>query len=81
MLGGLKIKLRIKCASCGFWSSIEVNKVFVEQKSPETKVAVFIPMYQPIKTETCQKCKTTLTEPKTLIRITKTQTMKGEDRM
>jgi RNase P subunit RPR2 len=70
--GRLGIKLRIKCASCGFWNRIEVNKVFVEQKSPEEKVAVFIPMYHPVKTEPCQKCKTTIAEPQTLIRIIKT---------
>jgi len=30
-----------------------------------------IPMYEPLKTETCKKCKKVIAEPKELIRIVK----------
>jgi len=41
--------LRMKCSSCGYWNRVSVNKVFVEQISPEPKVKVLIPMYEPLK--------------------------------
>jgi hypothetical protein len=66
------MKLKMKCPNCGHWNSIEANKLFIEQKTFEPKVKVFIPMYETLKIETCQKCKNTITEPKTLIRIIKT---------
>jgi RNase P subunit RPR2 len=59
----------MKCKSCGHWNRIEVNKLFVEQESKEPKVKVFIPYYNPLKTETCKKCKTIIAQPKELIRI------------
>ena len=63
--------LRMKCPNCGYWNRVPVSKVLVEQDSPEPKVKVFIPMYEPLKTETCQKCKSVIAEPKELIRIMK----------
>ena len=59
----------MKCKSCGYWNRIEVNKLFIEQPYSEPKVKVFIPHYQPLKTETCKKCKTIIAEPEELIRI------------
>jgi hypothetical protein len=41
----------------------------VEQDSPEPKVKVFIPMYMPLKLETCKKCGKLIAQPKELIRI------------
>jgi len=52
----MKIRLRKKCPSCGNWNRIEANKLSVEQETSEPKVKVLIPMYEPLKTETCKKC-------------------------
>jgi RNase P subunit RPR2 len=65
------MKLRMKCQNCGYWNRIEVNKLFIEQKTSEPKVKAFIPMYEPLKVETCKKCKSIIAEPKELIRIVK----------
>lgn len=67
----MKTRLRKKCPSCGYWNRFEVNKLFIEQPSSEPKVKVLIPMYEPLKTETCKKCKRVIAEPKELIKITK----------
>jgi len=61
--------LRMKCKACGYLNRIEVNKHFVEEPCSEPKVKVLIPYYEPLKVETCKKCKTVIAEPKTLIRI------------
>jgi len=39
--------------------------------SPEPKVKVFIPMYEPLEVTNCQKCGKIIAEPKELIRIQK----------
>jgi len=67
----MKTRLRIKCKACGFWNRIEVNKLFIEQPTSEPKVKAYIPMYEPLKTETCKKCGKVIAEPKELIRIVK----------
>ena len=67
----MKTKLRMKCKSCGNWNRFEVEKVFSEQATSESKVKAFIPMYIPFKTETCKKCGKVIAEPKELIRIVK----------
>lgn len=56
----------MKCKVCGYWNRIEVNKLFIEYPSSEPKVKAIIPMYEPLKTETCKKCKTIIDEPKEL---------------
>jgi len=61
----------MKCKGCGYWNRIEVNKLFIQQETNESKVRVFIPYYEPLKTETCKKCKSVIVEPKELIRIVK----------
>ena len=63
--------LRMKCSSCGHWNRVPVNKIFVEQKSPEPKVKVLIPMYEPSEVAKCKKCGNIIAEPKELIRIVK----------
>jgi RNase P subunit RPR2 len=68
----MKTRLRMKCKACGHWNRFEVNKLFIEQPSSEAKVKVLIPMYEPLKTETCKKCKSVIAEPKELIKIIKT---------
>jgi len=69
----MKTKLRMKCPSCGHWNRVPVNKIFIEQETSEPKVKAYIPMYEPLKTETCKKCRAVIAEPKTLIRITRMQ--------
>jgi len=65
----MKARLRMKCRSCGSWNRVPVEKILVEQPSPEAKVKVFIPMYMPLKVETCKKCKTIIAQPRELIKI------------
>lgn len=65
----MKTRLRMKCRTCGHWNSFEVNKFLVEQETNEPKVKALIPFYRPLRTETCRKCRTVLTEPAELIRI------------
>jgi hypothetical protein len=50
---------------------MHIRIIFIEQPSIGTKVEVMIPMYEPLKTETCKKCKRVIAELKGLIRITK----------
>lgn len=66
-----KTSLRMKCSSCGHWNRIEVEKVLLEPESQEPKVKVFVPMYLPLRVETCEQCKSVIAEPKELIRIVK----------
>jgi len=61
--------LRMKCSSCGHWNKISVNKIFVEQKSPEPKVKALSPMYKPLENAKCEKCGEKIAQPKELIRI------------
>jgi len=63
------MKLRMKCPKCGYWNRIKVNKLFIEQETSEPKVKAFIPMYKPLKVETCKKCKRVMAKTKELIRI------------
>jgi len=44
----VKSNLKMKCSNCGHWNSVPVEKIFVEQPSPEREVKVLIPMYEPI---------------------------------
>ena len=60
----MKTRLRMKCSSCGHWNSIPVNRIFIKQPTSEPKVKVMIPMYEPLKTETCKKCKSVIAETK-----------------
>jgi len=46
----MKRFLRMKCKACGHWNRIEVNKLFLEQETSESKVKAYIPMYEPLKT-------------------------------
>ena len=52
----MKRMLGMKCPCCSHWNRLEVDKIFLEQPYPEPKVKVLIPMYNPLKTETCKKC-------------------------
>jgi len=61
--------LRMKCSSCGHWNRVPVNKIFVEQTSPEPKAKVLIPMYEPLEVSKYKKCGKIMAELKELIRI------------
>ena len=65
----MKTRLRLKCSTCGHWNRVPVNKVFIEQNTPEPKVKVLIPMYEPLEASNCEKCGKVIAEPKELIRI------------
>lgn len=67
----IMVRLRMKCSNCGHWNRVPVNKIFVPQKSPEPKVKVMIPMYEPLEVAKCKKCGKIIAEPKELIRIQK----------
>ena len=66
----VKRNLRMKCPNYSHWNRFSVNKIFIEQPNPiEPKVKVLIPMYEPLKTETCKKCKRVIAKRKELVRI------------
>ena len=57
-------KLGMRCSSCGPWNRVPVNKILIEQNSPEPEVKVSIPMYGPLEVTKCKKCGKTIAEPK-----------------
>lgn len=61
----------MKCPNCGHWNRVPVNKIFLEQTSPEPKVKVFIPTYLPLQASKCEKCGEVIAQPKELIKIVK----------
>jgi uncharacterized protein YlaI len=67
----MKTNLRMKCSYCSHWNRVPVEKIFIAHPSPEREVKVLIPMYQPLQTFQCEKCKKVIAEPKELIRIQK----------
>ena len=67
----MKTRLKMKCSACGHWNRFSVNKIFLEKPSPEPKVKLFIPMYEPLEVVKCEKCGKIVAEPKELIRIRK----------
>ena len=54
-------------------NSVPINKIFLEQRSPEPKVKVMIPMYEPLETSKCKKGGKIIAEPIELIKIEKTK--------
>jgi len=67
----------MKCSLWGHWNRLSVNRLLVEQDSPEPKVEVFIPMYLPLQVSKCQKCGEVITQPKELIKIVKSDSVKS----
>jgi len=65
----MKRTLKMKCPDCGHWNKVPVNKIFIEQPSPEPKVKILIPMYEPLEFSRCKKCGKIIAEPKELIRV------------
>jgi len=71
MVEPMERNLKMKCSHCGHWNRVPVNKIFLEQTSPEPKVKVFIPMYLPLQASKCEKCGEVIAQPKELIKIVK----------
>ena len=46
-----------------------VNKIFIEQNTPEPKVKVFVPMYEPLEVVKCERCGNATAEPEEVIRV------------
>ena len=46
-----------------------MNKIFIEQNTPEPKVKAYIPMCKPLEVSKCEKCGKVVAEPKELIKI------------
>ena len=63
-------------ASWLFCSMHAVNKIFIEPPSPEPKV--MIPMYEPLKTETCKKCDKIVAEPKKILEFNENRFLKNK---
>ena len=64
--------LRVKCPYCDHWNRVQVNKIFIEQPTSESKVKVLIPMYKPLEISNCKKCTKIIAKPSELIRIERT---------
>ena len=68
------ILLVLVCARGIFYTflcDVPIDKLFVEQPSPEPEVKVMLPMYEPFKVSKCEKCGKVIAEPKELIRAIK----------
>ncbi len=63
----MKAKLGIKCKNCGNWNKIEVEKIFLNAGTLESKLKVFSPAYLPLKTEKCTKCNQIIAKEKGII--------------
>jgi len=60
------------------WNRFPLIRIFIEQISPEPKVKVLIPMYEPLEVSNCEKCRNIFAEPRELIRIVKEARRKGK---
>jgi len=69
VLGCVYVCTQLEMSLCLAANSAPVNKIFLEQPSPEPKV--MIPMYEPLETSKCEKCGKVIAEPKELIRVKK----------
>jgi len=63
----MKAKLRIKCKNCGNWDTIEVKKIFLNASSSAARLQVFLPAYQPLRTEKCSICNQVIAKEKRII--------------
>jgi hypothetical protein len=61
--------LKMRCKCCGYYNRVSLNKIFIKPDSPQPKVGILIPMYEPLKVVKCKKCGKLIAEPKELIRI------------
>jgi len=64
----VKAKLRVKCRNCGDWNTIEVEKIFLNAGTSDSKLKVFLPAYLPLKTEKCSRCNQVIAKEKRIIR-------------
>jgi len=60
MKKSMERSLKLKCSGCGHWNcisiNIPINKIFIEQSTPEPKVKAYVPMYEPLEVLKCMKC-------------------------
>ena len=63
----VKAKLRIKCKNCGNWDTIEVEKILLNANNSVTRLQVFLPAYQPLRTEKCSICNQVIAKEKRII--------------
>ena len=63
----MKAKLRIKCNNCGNWNTIEVEKIFLNSGTSDSKLTVFLHAFLPLKTEKCSKCNQVIANEKAII--------------
>jgi len=75
----MKVRFRMKCSNCGQWNRVPVNKIFIEQHSPEPKVKVMIQIYEPLRTVKCRKCGRIIAEPGELIRIVSLKNVRNDE--
>jgi len=54
-MSGELFRLGMKCSGCGHWNRVPVSKIFVEQNTPEAKIKVLVPMYEPLEVSKCEK--------------------------
>jgi len=63
----VKAKLRIKCRNCSNWNNVEVEKIFLNAGTSDSKLKIFLPSYLPLKTEKCSKCDQVIAKEKDII--------------
>jgi len=63
----VKATLRIKCRNCSNWNNIEVEKIFLNTDTSDSKLKIFLPAYLPRKTEKCSKCAQVIAKEKDII--------------
>jgi phage FluMu protein Com len=63
----VKAKLRIRCRNCGSWNTIEVEKIFLNSSTSDSKLKIFLPAYLPLKAENCSKCNQLIAEREKII--------------
>jgi hypothetical protein len=69
----VKAKLRIKCKNCGNWNVVDVEKIFLNAGTSDSKLKIFLPAYLPLKPEKCSKCNQVIAEEKREIGKRKTK--------
>jgi len=63
----VKAKLRIKCRNCSSWNNVEVEKIFLNTGTSDSKLKIFLPAYLPLETAKCSKCHQVIAKEKDVI--------------
>jgi len=67
--GTEEVFLKMKCPHCGTLNLVPVNGIIYPQKTPEHAISEPTTLCEPTKTTKCEKCNTTIAQPKELIRL------------